>query len=226
MVKEIIIDFETTGLDYANDKIIQYTFLNNETKEYISGYVNPQRPMNLEASKVTGITDIDLKEYRPFSSHVDKILDFIGQEDNVFFIAHNGDHFDKLFFIRELQSCGKSLHPSWKFIDTLKLSRYFRPDLKQHTMDSLRTEFNLSTKNNHSASKDVFDLSMIYNHFRKDHCVEELHDISFHYISFGKYRGNDYRKLPLDYLDFLIQKKVYLNQPDLCSFLYQEKLLS
>ena len=80
MVKEIIFDLETTGLDYTKDAIIQYTFLNYQTDEYISGYVNPQRPMTKEASDITGVTDIDLKEYQPFSNHVEKILNFIGKE--------------------------------------------------------------------------------------------------------------------------------------------------
>jgi DNA polymerase III alpha subunit (gram-positive type) len=226
MVKEIIFDFETTGLDYTKDRIIQYTFLNNDTNEYISGYVNPQCPMTSRASEITGITDIDLKEYKPFSYHVKKILDFIGEDGEIYLIAHNGDCFDKLFLSAALQSCGKSLSSCWKFIDTLKLYRYFYPDYSRYTMDFLRDTMNLSTKNNHSAAKDVFDLSVIYNNLRERYKVKELFDISFHYINFGKYRGNDFRKIPKDYLDFLVQKKVYLNQPDLFSFLYQEKLIS
>ena len=122
---KIIFDLETTGLDYTKDAIIQYTFLNYQTDEYISGYVNPQRPMTKEASDITGVTDIDLKEYQPFSNHVEKILNFIGKEKETYLIAHNGDRFDKLFLSAALLSCGKSLSPFWKFIDTLKLYRHF-----------------------------------------------------------------------------------------------------
>ena len=181
MVKEIIFDFETTGLDYTKDRIIQYTFLNNDTNEYISGYVNPQCPMTSRASEITGITDIDLKEYKPFSYHVKKILNFFGEDGEIYLIAHNGDCFDKLFLSAALQSCGKSLSSCWKFIDTLKLYRYFYPDYSRYTMDFLRDTMNLSTKNNHSAAKDVFDLSVIYNNLRERYKVKELFDISFHY---------------------------------------------
>lgn len=226
MVKEIVFDFETTGLDYSKDKIVQYTFLNNETGEYISSYVNPERPMEIEASKVTGITDLDLKEYKPFSHHVKKIVDFVGKEKDTYLIAHNGDAFDKLFLLRELQLCRKTIPSSWKFIDTLKLSRRFFPEFKKHTMDVLRDYLQLSTKNNHNAAKDVFDLSIIYNSFRQNHSAKDLYNISFYSISFGKYRGQDYREIPSSYMDFLVEKKVYLNHPDLFTYLYDSKIIS
>ena len=221
MVKEIIFDLETTGLDYTKDAIIQYTFLNYQTDEYISGYVNPQRPMTKEASDITGVTDIDMKEYQPFSNHVEKILNFIGKEKETYLIAHNGDRFDKLFLSAALLSCGKSLSPFWKFIDTLKLYRHFFPEYPQHTMDFLREKMNLTTKNNHSAAKDVFDLSLLYHDLRKNHHVKTLFDISFHFINFGKYKGEDFRNIPKDYLDFLIQRKIYLTNPDLLCYLQQ-----
>jgi DNA polymerase III alpha subunit (gram-positive type) len=221
MVKEIIFDFETTGLDYTKDAIIQYTFLDYQTDEYISGYVNPQRPMTKKASEITGVTDIDLKEYQPFSHHVEKILNFIGNEKYTYLVAHNGDRFDKLFFSAALQSCGKSLSPFWKFIDTLKLYRHFSPEYTQYTMDFLREKMNLTTKNNHSATKDVFDLSLLYHHLRKNYHVKNLHDTSFHYINFGKYKGGDFRNIPKDYLDFLIQQKIYLTNPDVFCYLQQ-----
>ena len=212
MTKEIVFDLETTGLE-KHDRITQYTFLNVNTNEYIDSYVNPKIPIDPEAVKVTGITDMDLKNKKTFHHHIPRILEFIlDDERQTFLIAHNGDAFDREVLSREFQRCGSSfpIFQSFSFIDTLKLSRkLLHNELESHTLDSLRRYCNLSSDNAHSASKDVFDLAIVYKKFKQTLSVDELYDISFHYVSFGKYRGKDFREIPTNYIDFLIQKEFY-----------------
>lgn len=215
---EIFFDFETTGTDIARDSITQFTFMKNETSEYFGSLVNPKQPISSEAVKITGITNADVERYPPFGHFIPKILDFIGDEP-VYLIAHNGDRFDKLLLIRFLQENGYSMPSTWKFIDTLKLSRIRYPLEKSHRMDNLRERFNLSTKNNHSANKDVFDLAIIYKGLKQNDSSKTLHELSLHYVSFGKYKGSDFRTVPKSYIDYLIQNQVYLYQEDVFCYL-------
>ncbi len=215
---EIIFDFETTGTDYATDSITQFTFLKKKTGEYFASLVNPKQPISIGAIETTGITNVDVERYPPFEHLIPQILDFIGDEP-VYLIAHNGDRFDKLFLFRFLRNNGYSIPSTWKFIDTLKLSRIRYPLEKSHRMDDLRERFHLSTKNNHSANKDVFDLAIIYDGLKQNDSPKTLHELSLHYVSFGKYRGSDFRMLPKSYIDFLIEKQVYLDKEDVFCYL-------
>ncbi len=215
---EIIFDLETTGTDYATDAITQFTFLKKQTGEYFASLVNPKQPISLGAIQTTGITNVDVEFYPPFEHFIPQILDFIGDEP-VYLIAHNGDRFDKLLLFRFLRSNGYSIPSTWKFIDTLKLSRIRYPMETSHRMDSLRERFQLSTKNNHSANKDVFDLAIIYDGLKQNDSPEKLHEMSLHYVSFGKHRGSDFRTLPTSYIDYLIRNQVYLYQEDVFCYL-------
>ena len=215
---EIIFDFETTGTDYATDAITQFTFLKKKTGEYFGSLVNPKQPISLGAIETTGITNIDVEIYPPFEHFIPQILDFIGDKP-VYLIAHNGDRFDKLLLFRFLRNNEYSIPSTWKFIDTLKLSRIRYPLETSHRMDDLRERFHLSTKNNHSANKDVFDLAIIYDRLKQNDSPKTLHELSLHYVSFGKYRGSDFRTLPKSYIDFLIEKQVYLDKEDVFCYL-------
>ena len=201
---EIIFDLETTGTDTNNDKITQYTFLNIKTNTFIASYVNPEKPIHPDAVKITGITDIDLQDKLPFTYHIQKILDFITQKNTpTFLIAHNGDSFDRQILANEFKRAGSDfpIFQYFKFIDTVKLSRaLFHDVLEDHSLKSLRRYCNLSTNNSHSATKDVFDLAVVYNLFKQKMDLNKLHDLSFHYIPFGKYKGQDFRNIPQDYI--------------------------
>ena len=199
------------------------------TNEFIESYVNPLIPMTMEASKITGITDIDLRDKKPFSHHIDNIVRFIferhGNEKDIYLIAHNGDSFDKLILLSEFKRLRiKFPIDRVKFVDTLKISRtLYKDSLTKFNMNSLRTFHGLTTKNAHSSFKDVVDLCVIYNHMKEKKSVQELYDLSIHTCSFGKYKNWDYRKIPKEYLQYIFRKNVHLYHEDLFSFYLRER---
>ena len=61
----IVLDLETTGLDPANDKIIEIgaiRFVNGEEEETFEEMINPQMLIPDFITKLTGITDDDVKD--------------------------------------------------------------------------------------------------------------------------------------------------------------------
>lgn len=211
----IFFDLETTGLHPYTDKITQYMFLNSETQTFLSSYVNPECEVPPEVIKLNGVTLDDLKPYPTFSEQLPKIIDFVGTEKPVYLVAHNGDSFDKVFLIKQMKQMGLQLPANWFFIDTLKLARYFLPELKKHTLDSLREYYHFSKEHAHLATKDVLDLERIYFAMAKDktpYAMYLLNKELSQIMPFGKYKGELLKNIPEDYFRFMLTKKIITEQ--------------
>lgn len=78
----IFFDLETTGLDIANDRIIEIAYIKvypNGNEESFTYRINPERPIPAESTAVHGITDEDVKDCPTFKQMASKIAaDFKG----------------------------------------------------------------------------------------------------------------------------------------------------
>lgn len=78
----IFFDLETTGLDIANDRIIEIAYIKvypNGDEESFTYRINPERPIPAESTAVHGITDEDVKDCPTFKQKASKIAtDFKG----------------------------------------------------------------------------------------------------------------------------------------------------
>ncbi len=102
----IIFDLETTGLDLVKDRIIQIAYI----KAYPDGHeeradykVNPGRPIPPEISRLTGISDDDVKDAPPFSTLAKTLADDFKGCD---FAGFNSNHFDIPMLAEELLRAG------------------------------------------------------------------------------------------------------------------------
>ena len=112
-----VIDFETTGLDYRKDGIVQFSavrYRNHLEVEHICFLTNPGIPIPSEASIVHGITDEDVKNQPPFIDKLQDVMDFIR---NDILVAHNAK-FGKSFL--EYQMGEKLLNQTF---DTLAFAK-------------------------------------------------------------------------------------------------------
>lgn len=211
----IFYDFETTGLDPFQSKITQFMFLNSKEQKLFSSYVNPQCEIPPEVIKLNGVTWDDLKSYKTFSEQLDSIINFVGIDKPVYLVAHNGDSFDKIFLLNEMKRKNIQVPKNWYFIDTLKLAREFLPQLQKHNMDTLRDYYNLSKDYAHLATKDVLDLEKIYFNLAGDKTPYALYLLNkklSQQMPFGKYKGVSLEKIPEEYFQFLISKKIITEQ--------------
>ena len=87
-------DLETTGVDIARDRIVEYSFLKiniDGTEESKTGRVNPGRTIPLITSLIHGIYDEDVKD-APFFGHIAKdLLVFLKSAD---LAGYNSNKFD------------------------------------------------------------------------------------------------------------------------------------
>ncbi len=134
-MRYVVLDTETTGLDPDDGhKIIEIgcvEILNrNVTDNTFHRYINPEREIDLEASKIHGLTFSNLKDKPVFSNIYDDLLDYIADSP---LIIHNAP-FDMGFLKKEysyIQTKNKFI--ANEIIDSLKLARKISPG-KRNTL--------------------------------------------------------------------------------------------
>ena len=102
-----VIDFETTGLDAQNDRVLEMAIVAFDAGQITaakSWLINPQMPVPEESRKVHGITDEELSTAPTFAQLADEIFASLGGRIPV---AYNAD-FDRRFLHAEFSRLGRA----------------------------------------------------------------------------------------------------------------------
>ena len=164
MVREIILDTETTGLDPATgDRIVEIgavELLNHlPTGNTFHVYINPERDMPKEAEAVHGLSSAFLRDKPVFAAIAQDFLDFLG--DSVL-IIHNAS-FDMAFINAELGFLRLPSIPPERVIDTLHIARQKHPGAA-NSLDALCRRYGVdnSKRTKHGALLDSELLAEVY----------------------------------------------------------------
>ena len=162
-MREIVLDTETTGLNYkAGDRIIEVgcvELINHvSTTNNLHFYCSTDKIIDKSATKIHGLTNDFLNEYPPFKEHVKKFLAFIGNDP---LIIHNAE-FDLGFINNELMLLGIGPLKN-KIIDTVSFARK-KLNTRIANLDYLcrRFQINLSERDLHGALLDSQLLAEVY----------------------------------------------------------------
>ncbi len=116
----IVLDFESTGLNTALDRVIEIgavKLTGGTVVDSMSLLVNPKKPLPEKIVKITGITDMMLADKETAETAIPKLMDFIGDAP---IAAHNAS-FDASLLKAELKRLNRSF--SAPVLDTLTLAR-------------------------------------------------------------------------------------------------------
>ena len=162
-MREIVLDTETTGLNYkAGDRIIEVgcvELINHvSTTNNLQFYCSTNKIIDESATKIHGLTNAFLNEYPPFKEHVKKFLAFIGNDP---LIIHNAE-FDLGFINNELMLLGIGPLKN-KIIDTVSFARK-KLNTRIANLDYLcrRFQIDLSERDLHGALLDSQLLAEVY----------------------------------------------------------------
>ena len=164
-MRYIVLDTETTGLDPDDGhKIIEIgciEILNrNITNNTFHKYINPNREIDVEASKIHGLTNNFLKD-KPVFEEI--YLEFREYISNSPIIIHNAP-FDIGFLKKEhtITSVNDKFLDN-EIIDSLKLARKISPG-KKNTLDALCDRYSIdnSDRTLHGALLDAKLLAFVY----------------------------------------------------------------
>ena len=164
MLREIILDTETTGLSpQAGHRIIEIgciELINHlPSGQSFQCYINPERDVPPQSTAITGLTTEFLKPYPLFAEIVDKFLDFIAHDQ---LIIHNAS-FDLNFLNFELARLNREPLKGERVTDTLVLARQKFPG-SPASLDALckRFQIDLSKRDKHGALLDSQLLAEVY----------------------------------------------------------------
>jgi len=168
MNKQIILDTETTGLDFKTGhriieigcvEIVNRKFTGNEYHTYI----NPDRDSDEGALRVHGLTAEFLSDKPRFSEIYEDFINFIKDSE---LLIHNAE-FDIGFLDNEIKLVSKNLNPVEKEVikitDTLQIAREKHPG-QRNSLDALvnRYEINGYDRELHGALLDSKILGDVY----------------------------------------------------------------
>lgn len=180
---EIVLDTETTGLDYTKEKMVEFAAVrleNGKIKDQFQTLINPQQHIRKSSIAIHGITP-EMVEDAPTEEEVmPKILEFMGDYPMV---AHNAI-FD-YSFINEASKrvTGKEIQN--ERIDTQQMFKEVYPDLDAHGLNALTEKFKVELKDHHRAMGDTMGLALAYPKLKKlylqrnDWANKELENVEY-----------------------------------------------
>jgi len=165
-MRQLILDTETTGLDpEEGHRIIEFAALEMIDRKLTGNslhlYINPQRSIDPEATRIHGITDDQVMDKPKFSEVVKEIIAYISGSQ---LIIHNAK-FDLSFMNYQftMENMGVTEDYVDGVIDTLVMARKKFPGSKNN-LDALCDRFNVDRSNRdyHGALIDCRLLADVY----------------------------------------------------------------
>ena len=164
-MRYIVLDTETTGLDPDDGhKIIEIgciEILNrNVTDNSFHKYINPEREIDVEASKIHGLTATNLRDKPLFKDIIDEFIDYVADSP---IVIHNAP-FDVGFLKKEFALINnEKAFLKNEIIDSLKLARKNSPG-KKNTLDALCERYSIDNSDRalHGALLDAKLLAFVY----------------------------------------------------------------
>lgn len=155
----IVFDIETTGLSNRTCKIIEIGAVKIKSGKILDKFnifVDPEEKIPEEITRLTSITDEDVKGAPKEREALEMFLDFVGDR---LLVAHNAN-FD-VGFIR-VAAERQELPFNNSYLDTLGLSKYLDPELKNHKLDTIVEHYNIGDFHHHRASDDAEVLARVF----------------------------------------------------------------
>ncbi|MBJ8007369.1 MULTISPECIES: 3'-5' exonuclease [Bacillus cereus group] len=155
----VVIDFETTGFNPYNDKIIQVAavkYRNHELVDQFVSYVNPERPIPSRITSLTGITNYRVSDAPTIEEVLPLFLAFL--HTNVI-VAHNAS-FD-MRFLKSNVNMLELPEPKNKVIDTVFLAKKYMKHAPNHKLETLKRMLGIRLSS-HNAFDDCITCAAVY----------------------------------------------------------------
>ena len=163
-MREVVLDTETTGFEPADGhRIVEIGCVelidHLPTGKSFRAYLNPDRLVPPETTKIHGLTDEFLADKPRFAEVVEELMEFLG---DAVLVIHNAS-FDLKFVNSELHRVGRSPIPHARAIDTIEIAKAKIPGAR-YSLDELckRFSIDLTARTKHGALLDAELTAQVY----------------------------------------------------------------
>ena len=162
---EVVVDVETTGLDYTREKIIEFAgvkLVDGVITERFETLVNPHQHIRKSSQAIHGISEEDLEGAPEEEEIFPKIFEFIGDAP---IVAHNA-----IFDFSFLNRTSKRLYSmplENRYIDTQQMFKEVYPQMESCGLECLMNTFNVDFSTRHRAMADAEGLALCYPALKK-----------------------------------------------------------
>jgi DNA polymerase III subunit epsilon len=156
----IVLDTETTGLDYKTEQIIELAavkLVDGVVTEQFHSLIKPTVPIRSSSQKVHGIDAADLEDAPLIETILPAFEAFMGDWAYAAHSAYNDFSFINQAYRKHL---GRSFDNHR--IDTYEMFRQLFPEEPSHGMAALLARFNLPPHDAHRALEDTLALAAVY----------------------------------------------------------------
>lgn len=214
-VIEIVLDTETTGLDYTKEKMVEFAAVrleNGKIKDEFQTLINPEQHIRKSSIAIHGITADMVADAPTEAEAMPKILEFIGDYP---IVAHNCI-FDYTFLNEAALRTGNKELQNPR-IDSQQMFKEVYPDLFSHGLDALTQKFCVELVNHHRAMADTMGLALCYPKLKKlylqkyDWEVKQLDNVEYLFERFLRIQ-NTISTLQSELQDLKSVFKLYFEQ--------------
>ena len=200
----VVFDIETTGLSKETESITEIgavKVVDGKIIDRFSTFVNPERPIPAEITKLTGITNEMVADAPVITEILPKFLEFC--QDAVL-VAHNANFDTDFIRLNAERKCGIEVKNT--VLDTLELSRALLPELKKHKLDIVCEQLGVSLEGHHRAVNDAEATAEVFLKFidmlveKEIYKVDDINVFSSQTVNYKKLKAYHAIILAKDYV--------------------------
>ena len=166
--KVLAFDLETTGVSTNNDRIVQLALigtLSDGTAVNVERTVKPGVPIPLDASRIHGIYNEDVRNLPPFAEVADEVAELI---EGAILVGHNVRSFDYAMLKKEFLRLGRLAPQPKAIMDTLELVRRLRLP-RPHNLGALCQRHGIRLEAAHTAAADAAATMLLFWRLSVEH---------------------------------------------------------
>ena len=166
--KVLAFDLETTGVSTSRDRIVQLALIGtmeDGTAVNVEHLVKPPMLIPIEASRVHGISNEDVRNMPPFADIADEVAELI---DGAILVGHNVRNFDYAMLKHEFLRLGRLAPEPKAIMDTLELVRRLRLP-RPHKLGALCQKHGIRLEAAHTAAADAAATMLLFWRLSVDH---------------------------------------------------------
>lgn len=207
----VCIDCETTGLDPAQDRVIEVAvakFTLDEVLETFEVLIDPQCEIPETSIAIHHITPDMVKGKQTLDQVIPEILSMIKRH----IIVGHGVGFDVECIAQgaDRASIAHTLRQN-RTMDTLRMARHYG-ESPTNSLEQLRKHFNIEFEGAHRAMNDVVVNMEVFKYLAKRYkTTEQLFEvlsrpIQLKAMPLGPHKGRPFKEIPLEYLRWAAHK--------------------